>query len=195
MINFSDIESQVDVINLEEDKPTIMFSPHFENGRDFVSPFYITLTVHDHLLYNFMLDSGASHNVMPKAIMEKRGLAITRPYGDLYYFDSSKVICMGMIKYLVVNIAQIPVKSIRMDVVVVDILAKYGMFLSRSWGAKIEGPIQLGMTYATIPIFGRKFTRLYRETRLTYIVSDLQNMNNYPVYVADQGFRKLYIIS
>jgi hypothetical protein len=39
------------------------------------------------------------------------------------------------------------------DVVVVDVLAKYGMLLSRSWGAKIGGSVQLDITYATIPIF------------------------------------------
>jgi hypothetical protein len=42
------------------------------------------------------------------------------------------------------------------------------------------------MTYATIPIFGGKFIRLYRETRLAYTISDPQNPNNYPVCVVDQ---------
>jgi hypothetical protein len=42
------------------------------------------------------------------------------------------------------------------------------------------------MTYATIPIFSGQFTRLYRETRLAYTVSDPQNTNNYPFYVVDQ---------
>ena len=73
-----------------------------------------------------------------------------------------------------------------MDVVVADILPKYDMLFSRSWGAKLGGSLQLDMTYATIPIFDGQFTRLYRETRLAYIVSDLQNMNSYPMYVADQ---------
>jgi hypothetical protein len=175
MINFSDIESQADVINLEDDKPNIIFGPHFEGARDTVAPFYITLTVHDHLLHNCMLDSGASHNVMPKAIMDRLGLEITRPYGDLYSFDSRKVKCLGMIKDLVVNLAQIPVKSVLMDVVVVDIPPKYGMLLSRSWGAKLGGSLQLDMTYATIPIFDGQFTRLYRETRLAFTVSDPLN--------------------
>jgi hypothetical protein len=186
MINFSDTESQADVINLEDDKPNIIFGPHFEGARDTVAPFYITLTVHDHLLHNCMLDSGASHNVMPKGIMDRLGLEITRPYRDLYSFDSRKVKCVGMIKDLVVNLAQIPVKSVLMDVVVADIPPKYGMLLSRSWGAKLGGSLQLDMTYATIPIFGGQFTRLYRETRLAYTVSDPLNPNNYPVYVADQ---------
>jgi hypothetical protein len=59
-----------------------------------------------------------------------------------------------MIKDLVVNPAQIPAKRILMDVVVVDIPPKYGMLLSRSWGAKLGGSLQLDMTYATISVFG-----------------------------------------
>jgi hypothetical protein len=119
-----------------------------------------------------MLDSGASHNVMPKVIMERLGLQITRPYGNLYSFDSIKVKCLGMIKDLVVTLAQVPVKSILMDVVIADIPPKYGMLLSRSWGAKLGGSLQLDMSYATIPIFGGQFTCLYRETRLAYTISD-----------------------
>jgi hypothetical protein len=141
MINFSEDEIQADVINLEDDKPNIVFGPHFEGARDTVAPFYITLTLFDHLLHNCTLDSGASHNVMPKAIMEKLGLEITRPYGDLYSFDSRKVKCIGMIKDLVVGMSQIRAKSILMDVVVADIHPKYGMLLSRSWGAKLGGSL------------------------------------------------------
>jgi hypothetical protein len=40
---------------------------------------------------------------------------------------------MGMIKDLVVTLTQIPVKSVLMDVVIVDIPPKYGFLLSRSW--------------------------------------------------------------
>jgi hypothetical protein len=105
MIIFSDAECYTDVINLQDEKPMIMFGSHIENAKDHVAPFYITLTVHDHLLHNCMLDSGASHNLMPKAIIEKLGLEITRPYWDLYSFDSRKVKCLGMIKDLAVNIA------------------------------------------------------------------------------------------
>jgi hypothetical protein len=131
-INFSDVECQADVINLQDEKPKIMFGPHIEKSKDFVSPFYITLTMHDHLLHNCMLDLGASHNLMLEIIMEKLGLEITRPYQYLYLFDSRKVKCLGMIKDLVVNLAQVPMKSILMDVVVVNFPAKYGMLLSRS---------------------------------------------------------------
>jgi len=68
-----------------------------------------------------MLDSGASHNLMPKAIMEKLGLDITRPYKDLYSFDSNKLRCLSLIKDLCVTLARIPAKSLVMDIVVADI--------------------------------------------------------------------------
>jgi hypothetical protein len=97
--------------------------------------------VHDHLLHNCVLDLGALNNLMPKIIMEKLGLEITITYQDLYSFDSRKVKCLGMIKDLVVNLAQVPVKSILMDVVVVDVHTKNGMLLSISWGAKLGGSV------------------------------------------------------
>jgi hypothetical protein len=33
-----------------------MFGPHIEERGDAMAPFYITLTIHDHLLHNCMLD-------------------------------------------------------------------------------------------------------------------------------------------
>jgi hypothetical protein len=79
VIGISELERQSDVLNLEDDKPNITFGPHFEGAKDTVAPFYITLNVYDQLLHNCMLDSGASHNVMPKLIMDILGLQITRP--------------------------------------------------------------------------------------------------------------------
>ena len=56
-----------------------------------------------------------------------------------------------------------------MDVVVADIAPKYGMLLSRSWGAKLQGSLQLDLSYATISVFGKP-KRLYRETLMKYVV-------------------------
>jgi hypothetical protein len=78
---------------------------------------------------------------MPKSIMEKLGLKITKPYGDLYSFDSRKIKCIGMIKELVVGLAQILTKSILVDLLVTEIPPKYGMLLSRSWGANLGGSL------------------------------------------------------
>jgi hypothetical protein len=147
-----------DTVNLTDDHLELLFGPEVD-GRDDtgdVAPFYISLNIHDLILHNAMLDSGASHNLMPKAVMEKLGLEVTRPYKDLHSFDSSKVKCIGLIQDLCITLVQIPSKSMVMDVVVADIPPKYGMLLSRYWGAKLKGTLQLDMSYATIPVFGQQ---------------------------------------
>ena len=81
------------------------------------------------ILYNVMLDSSASHNLILRVVVESIGLEITRSYKYLFSFDSRKLKCLGIIKYMVVTLAQIPSKSIIMDVVVADIPPKFGMML------------------------------------------------------------------
>ena len=151
------IEDVHDNVNLNDDTPELIFGPKnegkFQEGT--TPPFYISLNIHDNILHNVMLDSRASHNLMPKVIMERLGLEVTIPYKDLYSFDSSRVRCLGLIKDMCVNFAQIPAKSLVMDIVVADIPPKYVMLLSRSWGAKLEGTLQMDMTYATIPVFSQ----------------------------------------
>ena len=120
--------------------------------------------------------------------MEKLELDITRPYKDLFSFDSSQVRCLGLIKDLCVSLVQYPAKTILMDAVVADIPPKYGMLLSRSWGAKLQGSLQLDMSYATIPVFGGESRRLYKEAQLAYIISDETNPTNHPIYVVDTDF-------
>ena len=74
-------------------------------------PFYISLNIHDKILHNCLLELGASHNLMPKVVMDELGLSITKPYHDLFSFDSRKVKFLGPIKDLVINLSQLPSKS------------------------------------------------------------------------------------
>jgi hypothetical protein len=148
-------------------------------------PFYTSLNIHDKLLHNFLMDSGASHNLMPKTVMEELGLEVTRAYHDLYYFDSRRVQCLGVIKDLVVSLFQLPMKSMVMDIVVVDVPPKFGMMLSRSWIKRLGGTLQMDLTYATIPVFGGEHMILYREAQLAYIVSDEVNPTNQPIFALD----------
>jgi ribonuclease HI len=170
-------------VNLADDQFELLFGPKVDGRTDngVMAPFDISLNIQDLILHNAMLDSGASHNLMPKAVMEKLGLEVTRPYKDLHSFDSNKVKCIGLIKDLCITLAQIPAKSMVMDIVVADIPPKYGMLLSRSWGAKLRGTLQLDMSYATIPVFGQQ-RRLYRETLMKYMVSSQEKPHNYPLY-------------
>ena len=87
---------------------------------------------------------------------------------------------------MVVSLAQLPMKSVIMDVVVADITPKFGLLLSRSWAKKVGGTLQMDLTYATIPIFGGENRRLYRELQFAYIVTDDKNPTNHPLYAVDK---------
>jgi len=176
-------KDNVDNVNVLDDTPELLFGPEVDGkiASSGILPFYVSLHIHDKILHNAMFDSGASHNLMPKSVMERLNLDITRPYKDLYSFDSSQVECLGLIKDLCVSLVQYPNKTILMDVVVADIPPKYGMLLSRSWGAKLQGSLQLDMSYATITVFGQP-KRLYRESLMKYMVSSTEKPQNFPIY-------------
>ena len=95
--------------------------------------------------------------------MDAIGLSITKPYHDLFSFESRKVKCLGLIKDLAVNLTQLPSKSVMMDIIVADIPPKFGLLLSRSWSKRLGSTLQIDLTYATIPMFEGETKRLYRE--------------------------------
>jgi ribonuclease HI len=174
-----------DSVNLQDEKPTVILGPMIEDRDDSSPPFYTSLNIHDKVLHNCLMDSGASHNLMPKTVMDELGLEITKTYHDLYSFDSRKVQCLGVIKDLVVTLFQLPMKSVVMDIMVADVPPKFGMLLSRSWIKRLGGTLQMDLTYATIPVFGGEHRRLYREAQLAYIISDEADPTNHPIFSLD----------
>jgi ribonuclease HI len=174
-----------DSVNLQDENPTVILGPMIEDRDDSSPPFYTSLNIHDKVLHNCLMDSGASHNLMPKTVMDELGLEVTKAYHDLYSFDSRKVQCLGVIKDLVVTLFQLPMKSVVMDIVVVDVPPKFGMLLSRSWIKRLRGTLQMDLTYATIPVFGGEHRRLYREAQLAYIISDEADPTNHPIFALD----------
>ena len=85
-----------DFVNLQYENPVVTLGPMIKDLKDSCPPFYISLKIHDKILHNCLLDSGASHNPMPKAMMDEISLSITKPYHDLFSFDSRKLKCLGL---------------------------------------------------------------------------------------------------
>jgi hypothetical protein len=103
----------------------------------------------------------------------------------MYSFDSRKVKILGVIKDLVVSLFQFPMKSVVMDIVVVDVPPKFGMLLSRYWIKILGGNLHMDLSYDTILVFGGEHRRIYRESQLSYIISDEANPTNHPIFVVD----------
>ena len=63
--------SQSDTINNVDESPEIELGHVVDEEMNYIPPFYITMCLHGNLIHNCMLDSGASHNLIPKVIMEE----------------------------------------------------------------------------------------------------------------------------
>jgi hypothetical protein len=131
----------IDSINLQDENPAFILGPMIEYKDDSSPPFYTSLNIHDKVLHNCLMDLGASHNLMSKTIMEELGLEVRKAFNDLYSFDSRRVQCLRVIKYLVVTLFSLPVKIVVMDIVVADVPPKFGMLLSRSWIKRLGGTL------------------------------------------------------
>ena len=75
-----------------------------------------------------------------------------------------------------------------MDIVVADVLPKFGLWLSRSWSKRLCGTLQMDLTYATMPLFRGETKRLYGENQLAYIISKESHSVNHPIYAVDTDF-------
>jgi len=187
-IQSTSIDAESDIISLQDEKLAIIFGPSSNIIDEIVPPFYVTLKTNDSMLYNYMLDSEASHNLMPKTIMDHLKLDRTRSYHDLYTFDSKRVPCLGLIKDLVVTLAQIPVKRVVLDIVITNIPPKFGMLLFRSCCAKLGETLHMDMSYATIPVYGGEQLSLYREVIFVHTVHKKGQPRNHPIYAIYRDF-------
>jgi hypothetical protein len=61
----------------KEDPPITLNTLYLDRPRDMNPPFYLSLGMKDLLLKNFMLDSGASTNVMSLKVMKQLRLKMT----------------------------------------------------------------------------------------------------------------------
>ena len=123
----------------------------------------MSLMIGDFLLHNCMLDSGSGSNIMTKKVMQQLGLRTTRPYQNVCAMDSRPVKVEGMIEKQNVRLAKYTDIHITMYILVIDVLDKWGMLLSRKFGATLGGSIQMDWTYATVPTLEDSLVKLHME--------------------------------
>jgi hypothetical protein len=68
-----------DSVNLQDEKLVVILGPLVEDMDDSSPPFYTPLNIHDKVLYNCLMDSTTSHNLMPKTITDELWLEVQKP--------------------------------------------------------------------------------------------------------------------
>ena len=75
--------------------------------------------------------------------MEQLNLKTTRPYPNVCAMDSREVDVVGIILNHQVRLAKYPNIHIAIDILVIDVLDKWGMLLSKKWATTLGGWIQM----------------------------------------------------
>lgn len=63
-----------------------------------MEPFYISLLINGYKLSNYVIDFGASDNVMPSKVANAFGLTLTKIFGRCFSMDNKQVPLIGQIK-------------------------------------------------------------------------------------------------
>ena len=92
--------------------------------------------------------------------------------------DSRPVKVEGMIENQLVRLAKYPDIQITMDILVIDVPDKWGMLLSRKWGATLGGSIQMDWTYAIVPASDFSLVKFYSKKKKRHHVENPQRPLN-----------------
>jgi ribonuclease HI/transposase InsO family protein len=172
----------------QSDPPVILTSR--DRTKEENPPFFVSLEINDQWLHNCMYDSGASSNIITKGIMQRLGLKVTRPYQNICAMDSREIETHGIIIDMPVKLAFHPDFTFKMDVLVIDVPAAWGMLLSRKWGAHMGGCLNMDLTFATIPYPppSTENFRLFREKERKYHIEDpKEQFNEFICQTSDMG--------
>jgi hypothetical protein len=80
------------------------------------------------------------------------GLKVTRPYKNMCGFESKAIPTHGVIENIEVQLKEFPEKTVRIDIIVVDVPDVWGMLLSRKFGAMIGGSLEMDLTFLRLPL-------------------------------------------
>jgi hypothetical protein len=134
-IDQGDVPSPTDLTN----KPSVNACSLDKRGRPFVPPFLLTFEVFNINIHNFLVDSGASSNVMPLSICKKLNATLVKSDKHVIQLDRTQVKVIGELKDVMIRMATHPKFVQVIDIIMVDIPEAYGMFLSRDWSEKLNG--------------------------------------------------------
>ena len=120
-------------VNATEAMPT-MFKDKVE-----VPPFLLSIRIYGKNLHNFLIDSGASCNVIPLSIAQRLGVNPQPSNRMVIQLDKIEVKVIGVLKDVRIQLTIDPQIQDIVDIHVVDIPETYRLLLSREWTKCLRG--------------------------------------------------------
>ena len=100
-------------------------------SRSQTPPFLLTFEVFNINVHNFLVESGASSNVMPYSACKKLNAQPNIFKTNIIQLDQSHVKVMGELKDVMIRLSSNSKVHQTIDIIVVDIPKAYGVILSR----------------------------------------------------------------
>jgi ribonuclease HI len=107
--------------------------------RQNVPPFLLTFEIFNRNVNNCMVDSRVSSNVIPWSVCQKINAEVEPSTLKIIQLDRTNVKVIGELRNVLIRLSSNPKVHQVIDIIVVDILEVYGMFLSRDWLEQLHG--------------------------------------------------------
>jgi hypothetical protein len=170
-------------------------SPSTTKLRGKIPPFYISIKNHDVSLHNCLVDTSATNNIMPLAVMESLGMSCTKYYEtgeSISAIDSRKVPVYREIKDFYALITAAPHIITIFNIIAVDLPPAYGVVLRREWTSMIGGYIMSDDSCMMLPGKEEAMIKVPPEPRKTF--SFKKKDNELMEYYIDLGIGNSVIL-
>jgi hypothetical protein len=148
------------------------------NVRKNFSPFLLTFEIFNRNVHNFMVNFGASSNVMPLSVCQKINAEVQPSNLKIVHLDHMNVKVISELNNVLVRLSSNPKVHQIIDINVVDIPEVYGLFLSRDWFEQLHGYFATDWSHLWLLENGQlNKIRINHEHYRKHIVIDLNDSN------------------
>jgi len=126
-----------------------------ERSNSQTPPFLLTYEIYNKNLHNFLIDSGASSNIIPTSVCSKLNIEPQKSAVHIVQLDRTKVQVVGEINSVTIRLASDPRIVQRIDILIANIPEFYGLILSRDSSANLNGYIATDYSHMWLPYKGK----------------------------------------
>lgn len=104
-----------------------------DRSNSYTPPFLLTFEILNKNVQNYLVDLGASSNIMPYSVCLKLNMSPQKYAVHIVQLNGTKVNVMGEMNSVLIRLSSNPIVYKIIDILVVDIPYFYGLILSRDW--------------------------------------------------------------
>lgn len=122
-----------------------------DRSNSHTPPFILTYEIYNRNMHNYLIDSGASSNIMSASVCSKLNIEPQKSAVHIFQLDQTKVKVLGEINSITIWLSTDPRVVQGIVTLIADIPEFYGLILSRDWSEKLHGYISIDLSHMWLP--------------------------------------------